>query len=120
MAYMNQERKRELAPAIKKVLKEYGVKASLSVNNYSTLVCNIKSSKIDFLERTDRDHMQVNNYYIDSHFKGKAREFLTKLNNAMNAGNHDKSDLMTDYFDVGWYVDINIGKWNKPYICEKG
>jgi hypothetical protein len=22
---------------------------------------------------------------------------------------------MTDYFDVGWYIDIKIGKWDKPY-----
>jgi hypothetical protein len=36
----------------------------------------------------------------------------------MNMGNHDNSDIMTDYFDVGWYVDVNIGLWNKPYILE--
>jgi hypothetical protein len=33
----------------------------------------------------------------------------------MMVGNHDKSDVMTDYFNVGWYIDINIGKWDKPY-----
>jgi hypothetical protein len=27
----------------------------------------------------------------------------------MNIGNYDKSDIMTDYFNV------NIGKWNKKY-----
>jgi hypothetical protein len=37
---------------------------------------------------------------------------------AMNDGNHDRSDIQTDYFDVGWYVDVNIGRWNKPYILE--
>jgi len=26
---------------------------------------------------------------------------------------------MTDYFNVGWYIDVNIGKWNKPYVIEK-
>jgi hypothetical protein len=24
---------------------------------------------------------------------------------------------MTDYFDVGWYVDINIGSTDKPFKC---
>jgi hypothetical protein len=33
----------------------------------------------------------------------------------MVVGNHDRSDSMTDYFDVGWYISINVGKWNKPY-----
>jgi hypothetical protein len=36
----------------------------------------------------------------------------------MNAGNWDKSDIQTDYFNVGWYIDVNIGKWNKPYTLE--
>jgi len=22
---------------------------------------------------------------------------------------------MTDYFDTAYYVDVNIGKWNKQY-----
>ena len=33
----------------------------------------------------------------------------------MMVGNHNNSDISTDYFDVGWYIDINIGKWDKPY-----
>jgi hypothetical protein len=37
----------------------------------------------------------------------------------MNGGNHDNSDVQTDYFDVGWYVDVNIGSWDKPYTLEK-
>jgi hypothetical protein len=36
----------------------------------------------------------------------------------LNTGNHDNSDSQTDYFDVGWYVDVKVGKWNKPYIVE--
>jgi hypothetical protein len=33
-------------------------------------------------------------------------------------GNHDRSDIQSDYFDVGWYVDVNIGSWNRPYEVE--
>jgi hypothetical protein len=33
----------------------------------------------------------------------------------MDIGNHDRSDIQTDYFDVGWYKSVNIGTWNKPY-----
>ena len=50
MAYMSQERKQQRAPIIKAILKKYGVKGSLSVRNHSTLVLNIKSGKIDFIE----------------------------------------------------------------------
>ena len=37
------------------------------------------------------------------------------MNLAMNIGNHDNSDLQTDYYDVGWYVNLQFGRWNKPY-----
>jgi hypothetical protein len=37
----------------------------------------------------------------------------------MNDGNWDKSDIQSDYFNVGWYVDVNIGRWNKPYALVK-
>lgn len=139
MAYMSQERKASIAPAVKAVLKRYGVKGTLAVHNHSTLVLNIKSGKIDFIEnfiRTDAeghgrkmdqsqvDHIRknrsldVNPYWYKEHFTGRAKTCIGELLKAMNAGNHDRSDAQTDYFDVGWYVDINIGKWNKPYTVE--
>jgi hypothetical protein len=37
----------------------------------------------------------------------------------MNVGNHDRSDIQSDYFDVGWYVDVNVGAWNQPYELAK-
>ena len=46
--YFNQEKKKKLEPNVKKVLNKYGVKATLAVNNHSTFVVNIQSSKIDF------------------------------------------------------------------------
>ncbi len=127
MAFMNQERKKELSPGIKAVLKKHGVKASLAVRHHSTLVVNIRSSAIDFA--TDRVVMPahigrdrgwqgydgINPYWYKEHWTGKALEFLTELMPALNVGNHDRSDIMTDYFDVGWYVDVNIGSWDKNY-----
>ena len=29
--------------------------------------------------------------------------------------NWDNSDIQTDYFDVNYYFDIHIGKWDKPF-----
>jgi hypothetical protein len=58
---------------------------------------------------------QVNPYHFKSHYSGKALAFLTEVLAAMNGGNHDRSDIQSDYFDVGWYVDVNIGKWDAPY-----
>lgn len=133
MAYVSQERKAELAPQIKAVLKKYGIKGSISVGHGSTLRLKITSGKIDFINNCNRvcgnDHYQVsrgfrpitngwcevNQYWYHEHFDGEALSFLTEVLEAMNVGNHDRSDIMTDYFDVGWYVNIRIGNWDKPY-----
>ncbi len=114
MAYMNQDKKRELAPAVKKVLKKYGVKGTLAVRHHSTLVVNLKSGKVNF----GIDRAQVNPYWIKEHWEGDAQSFLMELKDAMMTGNHDRSDIQTDLVDVGWYIDINIGKWDKPYQVE--
>ena len=130
MAYMSQDNKKKLAPKIKSICKKYGVKASLGVDNHSTLVLNVNSGSIDFFGDTtnranttnyevDNGHMSVNPYWYKEHFTGKALAFLSEVIPAMNVGNFDKSDIMTDYFHVGWYVDVNVGRWNKPYTLTK-
>ena len=132
MAYMNQERKARIEPKIKSILKTYGVKGSLAVRDHMTLVLNIREGAIDFIGncnetcgrdqyqvahgfRPVKDHIDVNPYHYDKHFDGEARSFLDEVLAAMNDGNHDRSDPQSDYFDVGWYIDVNIGRWNKPY-----
>lgn len=50
MAYMNQERKAQLAPAIKAHCAKYGMKASIAVRTHSTLVVNIKSGPLDLCQ----------------------------------------------------------------------
>jgi hypothetical protein len=137
MAYVSQELKARLAPTIKAICKKYNVKATLAVRNHMSLVLNIKSGSIDFVENfieTDmasfhgrkmsadqiayirkNQSVDVNPYWYQEHFSGVAKRFLAEIINAMNNGNHNNSDIQTDYFDVGWYIDVNIGNWNKPY-----
>ncbi len=141
MAYMNQDKKAKIAPVVKAILKKYNVKGSLAVRNHSTLVLNVKSGSIDFIENyifTDeakqyankmsaeqieyirsQKALDVNPYWYQEHFSGKSKAFLKEIFTAMNDGNWDKSDIQSDYFNVGWYVDVNIGQWNKPYIVAK-
>lgn len=128
MAFMNQQRKKELQPAIKAALQKYGVKATLAVRHHSTLVINIRSGEIDFAadrvndvpaaigrDRGWQGYDGVNPYWYKDHWTGKALEFLSELLPAANQGNHDKSDVMTDYHNVGWYVDVNIGEYDRHY-----
>ena len=137
MAYISQERKAQIAPVVKAICKKYGIKASLKVDNYRTLVLNVSQGDIDFIYNfnktcssnhyflargftpTTSNYINVNTYHFQDHFTGKALNFLSEVYAAMMQGNHDNSDIQSDYFDVGWYVDINIGRWNKPYALVK-
>lgn len=138
MAYMNQDKKAVIAAKVKPILKKYGVKATMAVRNHSTLVLNIKAGKLDFIENyiytngnspramtaEQVDHLRknqtldVNPHWYQEQFTGETLAFLKELIPAMNTGNHDNSDIQSDYFDVGFYVDVNVGQWNKPYQLE--
>lgn len=136
---MNQEKKAKIATVLKPILKKYGIKGSLSVRNHSSIVLNIKSGSINFIEnfiQTDLDkpyankmsqdrvdyirktnYLDVNPYWFQEHFSGVAKEFLSEVMVALKSADwYDESDAQTDYFNTAYYVDINIGKWNTPYI----
>ena len=118
MAYVSQKDKKALAPAIKAVLKKYNMKASISVNNHSTLAVNIKEGVIDFSDDfTHGDgYIQVNEYWIDDNYAGVKGDFFNELLAAMKGPKYfNDDDAMTDYFSRSHYTNINVGKWNKPY-----
>jgi hypothetical protein len=142
MAYMSQEKKAKIVAAVKPILKKFGLKGTFSVRNHSTIQLTLKSGKIDFVEnyiQTDADKpyakhfspdqvayirknqsIDINPYWFQDHFTGKAKQALTEIFAAMKkAGDwYDESDIQTDYFNTAYYVDVNVGKWNKPYIVE--
>ena len=67
MAYISQDDKKELAPAIKAVLKKYGMKGTIAIRHHSSLVVNIKSGPIDF----GGDDIQVNVYWVGENYESK-------------------------------------------------
>jgi len=137
MAYMNQERKAKITKALKPILAKYKVKGSLSVRNHSTIVLTLKSGAIDFIGNSNRvcgndfyqvqrgfkpttsGYDQVNPYWFQDHYDGDAKAFLTEAFKALKSADwYDESDAMIDYFNIAYYVDVNIGKWNSPYVVQ--
>ena len=49
-------------------------------------------------------------------FGGEAGKALKKILEIINVGNFDKSDIMTDYFHVGFYFDLTIGEYDRPCL----
>lgn len=137
MAYISQEMKKELAPQIKAVLKKYGVKGTIGIDNHSCLVVNLSEGELDFIgaanehnreyaERTGQQFYEVKGYYQANPYradedKGIIGKFFGELIGAMKGNKwYDRSDAMTDYFDTAYYLNINVGRWNKDYklICK--
>jgi hypothetical protein len=140
MAYVSQEVITKARAALKALNKDYGVKSTLSGKGDSTLHLTIAEGKIDFInnfcentiaKRRQHDTSQViawvqkeqnisvNQHYLDSSFDGIALEYLQKAKAIMYAEHWDTSDIMTDYFNCAYYVNISVGRWNKPYKLVK-
>lgn len=76
-----------------------------------------------------KDHAQVNEYWIDSHWTDAEDAMaLKKISEIMHnapgrAGGKvffDHSDAMTDYFHTAFYTHLTIGAWDKRYECVEG
>lgn len=139
MAYMNQEQKKEIAKMLKSFMPK-SWKYSLSVDNLSTIVLTIREADVDLLEilyqkslkeyqrsvnagmyhpePVKRAYSDVYHKHIESYFEGEVLQLFRKIVACLNFNNYDNSDAMTDYFDVGHYVRINIGKFNKPFTFK--
>ena len=48
----------------------------------------------------------------------EAREIMKDIEIFGNSYNYDCSDAYTDYFETGFYLWMEIGKWNKPFIVN--
>lgn len=123
MAYISKEEKNAKAVLLRALGKKHGVKLTIARDHYSTIVLNIASGKIDFFKdyqvkenNENLTYLNVNEYYIKDHFTGSSKEFLLAAHTILNDGNHNNSDIIIDYFDVGFYIDIRIGRYDKPYL----
>lgn len=137
MAYVSQEMKKKLAPAIKAVCKKYGYKVSLSVNHYSTLVAKVKGADdimeeyidvqmepqhvakrefnhwkfdpVEVMESYKKWNHNVNEYWISENYGEKGTAFLTELKSALEGPDFFcEDDSMTDYFHRSHYIDIKL------------
>jgi hypothetical protein len=113
MAYLSKEKTTEIRANLKAAFpSKDGWKLSIRNENYSTIQVTILQAPVRFHEE---DYKQLNPYYPESYMNS---DVLKKMIAICNDGNFDKSDIMTDYHHVGWYVSIHQGEWNKPFTLS--
>ena len=135
MAYISQDDKKALAPQIKAVLKKYDMKGSIGINHYSSLVVNLAGGALGLIGDAQKhnddhaawrgqeshqigDNYQVNTCYADEHaVDPTVATFFKELIAAMKGMSwYNNTDAQIDYFDIAYYLNVNVGKWNKPYV----
>ena len=125
MAYASKEKKEKIVTQLKQIMpKDW--KWSLATKNNSTFVLTIRQAPVNLLEGSEGHyqlnsygHYQLNSHYLDKDFNGKELDILEKAKKALNTDNFNNSDLRSDYFHVGHYIEIQFGNCDKPFICSK-
>jgi hypothetical protein len=127
MAYVSKETKQALAPEIKRVLKKWKMKGSISGQGSATLKVTINEGPFSLPKarenhwNTGYEYYQVNPYWYQTAegLSGSWKNFLSELESAMKGSIwFDESDSMTDYFYTAYYIDMQIGAGTKEYRFE--
>jgi len=111
MAYVQKELKVKVAGLLKEIMPR-GWRYSLAIKHRTTLALTIQSAPVNLdTERfCDYNTQQIKNTAPAGH-----ADLFISIFKAMNCDNYNNSDLMTDYFDIGYYTEINIGTREKPF-----
>jgi len=125
MAYISKEQVKAVRVALRKEFPS--VKFSVTKEHCSSLNIAIMESDIEFtvFDKYSREFVQcesVSPYWIKDNFahNEKARDFLLKVKEIAENINPVKIvSRDTDYGDwPNYYLNIRIGKWDRPYILR--
>lgn len=111
MAYITTQEVKEIRNELKKSFPN--LKLSVTREHHSVLNVSIMEGNIDF----GSQYQQLNHLYLREH-KNKHNMILRMITMICNTKNFDHSDPQTDYFNVGYYFHLQIGKWDKGYSLK--
>ena len=112
MAYMSKENVTRIRNQLKAEFPQF--KFSVRNDNHTAVSVAIMSGPVLF-DVARPNYSQINHYYPESY---ENSDILKRIIAIINDGNYDHSDIYTDYFCVGWYVNLSQGKYDRPYILK--
>lgn len=108
-----------------KKIKDYGkqkfptCKFSVSKDGYRTIRISLMQGDFEaYTEDNTENHRGFNHYHdeCNGHLTPRCQEVLRLMTRYAQSYNYDNSDIMTDYFDVNFYLQVEVGKWNTAYV----
>ena len=126
MAYITTEDVKAIREELKAAFP--AMRFSVRRDHYSAVIVSIMKGPKELETLFADDEYSVKSRYqqlnhFHPHMYGEHEDLITKISEITHnapgrAGGSeyfDKSDSMTDYFHTAFYVNIHIGKWNKPF-----
>ncbi len=115
MPYITKEEVKEIRNNLKKALPEF--KLSVTMRHHS-VVC-VSLMKGPAIEGINKEYESINQFWYEKTFKDhpKTVELFKTIMNTINDSKSQKEVTYDgDYGSVpNFYIDINVGKWDKPY-----
>lgn len=109
-----------------KVIQDFKDISEDTINEYEQ---RNRITREQLKERQNKGYHQLGGRFNEEYKKGVWSNgvFLTKdgfnlfkeVCKIVNYYNYDNSELMTDYYDVNFYLELRIGKYDKDYIYEE-
>ena len=117
MAYLNKDQVKQTREALRVAFPDFKFLVRRGNGGYGSINVSIMSGPVDF---GDLDMPKsVNPYHVGTLFEDHQVGFLEAVIKVIKYGTdrqwYDNSDPMTDYFDTAFYLDVELGRWQKPY-----
>ena len=116
MAYISTEEVKVIREELKKNFpSRLGWKLSIVRRDYLSLSISIIKAPFELRNDQNNSYEPVNQYWIESRENTQSIPPLKKIFEIANKNNYNRSDVQSDYFDVGYYLNISIGHFGKPF-----
>lgn len=118
MPYITTEEVKEIRNAIKKAYPEY--KFSITKRHHSSVDVNIMSGPLDIcFEGNSTDNKQIMPYdQVKRYGEEEAKLYQGILDIVDGKKKQEELVYDGDYGSVpNYYKNLEVGKWDKPYIC---
>lgn len=114
--------RKELKVIFAKWLKETykGCTFSISLSGYNSICVRLLKADFNPFKGDVKLKYSFSRYSItdDPELNDRAKEMFNNIESHLMSYNYDHSDLMTDYYDVGFYLDMVIGSGKTPFKVE--
>jgi len=118
MAYVTSQQIKQTREALKIAFPDFKFMVRKSHAGSTSINVSIMSGPLDF--DSPKGGRTVNQYHVGMHYEPHVIPLLEAVIKVIKFGSerqwYDRSDAMTDYFDTAFYLDVEMGRWGKPYV----